>query len=302
MQSEGIELGKVFPSAMSSKASCKASSRELLGTSVQGLAVFNEHQWRTQSAPAWDVPDTCKDLLSQLFAQGGTLAPKAISEQVEPGAWWKLLSDEVHVPKEETKDFPQPSTQHSSKNVAQPGMVPGDPGFLSDQRRLSTEEFVLPQRGINPQNDSPKTLDGGSTTDTSDDDLDSVQAKPKEPTSIIPTRQSSNSSNSSSPERLTEANKSTPPKSMGLLGRIGGASNPSNSPSKPTLGQIGVIGKTLRAPSEAPSESRAQQTNRTKSPGLPRETSPERADRKREQLKRELEEKSKAGVKKKRKF
>ncbi|KAL8785169.1 MAG: hypothetical protein Q9213_003515 [Squamulea squamosa] len=302
MQAEGIELGKVFPSAMSSKASRKANWREELGKSVQGLAMFNEHQWRTQSAPAWEVPNTCKDLLSQLFAQGGTLASKAISEQVELDAWWERLDDEEHVSEEEKKDFRQYSTQHPVKNEAQTGLVLDNPGFVSDQRQLSPEENVLPQREINPQNDSPKTLDGGSTTDTSDDDLDSVQPKPKEPESMKPTRQSSNSSSSSSPERPTEANKSTPPRSIGLLGRIGGASNPSNSPTKPTLGQIGVIGKTLKAPSEAPSESSAQLTNRTKSPGLPRETSPERADRKREQLKRELEEKSKAVAKKKRKF
>lgn len=61
------------------------------------------------------------------------------------------------------------------------------------------------------------------------------------------------------------------------------------------------MGTTAKGPSDARSEDSAQRTKHTTSPSLPRETSPERADRKREQLKRELEEKSKI-VKKKRKF
>ena len=144
-------------------------------------------------------------------------------------------------------------------------------------------------------------MDGDSTTDTSDEDLDSMQTGRKPQESMEPLGQPSSSSDSDSPNPPSEPRKRTPPKSTPLLGRIGGASKPIISPTKPKLGQVGGMGKTSKRPSDAGPDGSAQPAKHTKSPSLPRETSPERADRKREQLKRELEEKSKV-VKKKRKF
>ena len=113
---------------------------------------------------------------------------------------------------------------------------------------------------------------------------------------------SKSSSDTNSPEPFPETSKNPPSKPKGLLGRIGGAPKPTTSPTKPKLGQVGAIGTTIKAPPKASSTGSAQSEKHDKSPSLPRESSPERADRKREQLKRELEEKSKVGVKKKRKF
>ncbi|KAL8759139.1 MAG: hypothetical protein Q9199_000959 [Rusavskia elegans] len=302
MQNEGIELGKIFPSAMSSKSSRKASSREEVGKMVQGLATFDERQWRNQFATEQDVPGSCRDLLSQLFAHGGAFASTAINEQVDSGAWWERLSDGSHAMDEDKKDSAQSPVQQSVKHeTQQPKATPGNSPAPSDEHQPSPGEMVLPHRGSSFQDSSPKTMDGDSTTDTSDDDHDSMQRRPKGRESMKPIEQPSSSSDSNSSEPPAEPRKKTPPQSMPLLGRIGGASQLTMSPTKPKLGQVGGIGTTAKGSSDARSGGSAQATKHTNSPSLPRETSPERADKKREQLKRELEEKSKV-VKKKRKF
>ncbi|KAL8675197.1 MAG: hypothetical protein Q9168_000450 [Polycauliona sp. 1 TL-2023] len=250
MQNEGIELGKVFPSAMSSKSSRKASSRDEVGKVVQGLAVYDERQWSN----AMDVE---KEKSQQ--------SPHFIKSENQP------LTKQA--------DLPAPSHEHQS----------------------SSEKNLLPKAGSSLLELPQGTTDGDSTTDTSDDDLDLAQTKLKGPESIKAAENPGSPSESTSPEPPAEPQKTTLLKSMPLLGKIGAISKPTISPTKPKLGQIGGVGTTSKGPSDARSEANAQTRKHTKSPSLPRETSPERADRKREQLKRELGEKSKA-VKKKRKF
>lgn len=108
------------------------------------------------------------------------------------------------------------------------------------------------------------------------------------------------------------------PKPKAKLGKIGGkaktTSNTSINPSssngispkpeeiKPTL-HTRLKSQTEKGSVPADERARgARATVRPESFSLPRETSQERANRKREQLKRELEIKSQAGAKKKRKF
>ena len=144
MQTEGIELGKVFPSAMSSKSSRRTTSREELGKSVQGLAVFNEHEWRTQFVLGRDIPGSCRELLSRLSAQAGAFASTPINEQVEPDAWWERLSDGGHARDEEKEDSPQSPVRDSVKYETQVSSPKGiatiqDSSFcLSQGRRQVT--------------------------------------------------------------------------------------------------------------------------------------------------------------------
>lgn len=129
------------------------------------------------------------------------------------------------------------------------------------------------------------------------------------------------------------------PKSRQKLGKIGGKSKdrspdaPTIPASKPKLGKIGEKGKgggvglvssqnkstawknqediasskqgatdPLAAPMSIEPERRGRTAEQPPEPSPPRETSQEKADRKRAQLKRELENKSHAAVKKKRRF
>ncbi|KAL9000983.1 MAG: hypothetical protein Q9169_000467 [Polycauliona sp. 2 TL-2023] len=297
MQNEGIELGKVFPSAMSSKSSRRASSREEVGKVVQGLAVFDERRWSEQLTFHRDVPNGRRDLLEQLFAQDGAFAAATVNEQIDPGAWWEGLKASGHTKDEEKKDSSVVKSK-TTPSMTTPHHLP----VSSNEHQPSPKAVALPQRDNSLQNHSPGTMDGDSTTDTSDDDLNQVQTKLRGQESIKAAERPSSSSDSDIPDPPAEPKKDTHVKPMPLLGRIGGTSQPTVSPTKPKLGQVGGSGMTSRGPSDARSEMLAQPpTKNTRSPSLPRETSPERADRKREQLKRELEEKSKV-VKKKRKF
>ena len=129
------------------------------------------------------------------------------------------------------------------------------------------------------------------------------------------------------------------PKSRQKLGKIGGKGKdcspdaPAIPTSKPKLGKIGGKGKgggvglvssqnkstawkneediasskqeatdSLAAPTSREPERRGRTAEQPPEPSPPRETSQERADRKRAQLKRELENKSHTAVKKKRRF
>lgn len=115
MQAEGIELGKVFPSAVSAKSGRKAGSREDLGNSVQGLGAFNEHQWRAQSIDGRQMPGSCRELLLKLLAQRSGLASTGIIEQVEHGEWWELVGDEPDLEVNERKDSPHAHTNKAVK-------------------------------------------------------------------------------------------------------------------------------------------------------------------------------------------
>ncbi|KAI4129712.1 MAG: hypothetical protein LQ338_002096 [Usnochroma carphineum] len=165
--------------------------------------------------------------------------------------------------------------------------------------------MTLPQRGTNPQTREKETADDGSTTETSDEDFDTKQPQPRESQHNPRTRsEESSSSASSSPEPAGKTRQNLPPRPKGVLGRIGGASKPTVSPSKHKLGQIGGTSASARSPKPASKspEPKSRLSKQPESPPSPRGSNRERADEKREQLKRELEEKSKHGTKKKRKF
>lgn len=115
MQNEGIELGKVFPSAISSKSSRKASSRDEVGKVVQGLATFDEHQWSSQIASNRDVPRGCRELVSKLFAHDVGFASKTVPEQVDVGAWWERLGDQSDATYEEKEVLPPHSLPQSAQ-------------------------------------------------------------------------------------------------------------------------------------------------------------------------------------------
>lgn len=201
--------------------------------------------------------------------------------------------------------------------------------------------------------------EGGSTTDESDDDLQSSHSKPlplrldgpaasdsandfKDTQSELMNLDDDGLTASGSDTDDVPAKTHSVPISRPKLGKIGGKGKES-SPEilavptlKPRLGKIGGKGKPGKVggtesvssqnegaasnkPEESVSpkrearmqtaaattfdpESRGRTAQQPLEPSFPRETSQERANRKREQLKRELESKSQAATKKKRRF
>ncbi|KAL8937442.1 MAG: hypothetical protein Q9211_003687 [Gyalolechia sp. 1 TL-2023] len=300
MQAEGIELGKVFPGALSSKSSSKANSKESIGKSVRGLGPFDEAQWQTHLSDDLDIPRSCSSLLSQLFSPGVTLNMPKIDEQLSDGAWWERISTRDR-PVDDESDSHQSQSQSSTSKDFQP--TPADLGEPTAKGHPASTKMTLPQRESNPVSTAPETTSDGSTTETSDDDLDSVPPKARESEeSSKPVVEHNNSSSNGTSVGKSSQHQSLKPK--GMLGRIGGAPKPSLPSSKPKLGRIGRMGNTARPqkPESKSPEPRARSPVQKGSSSPLRETSQERADKKREQLKRELEEKSRLGAKKKRKF
>ncbi|KAL8713329.1 MAG: hypothetical protein Q9220_002528 [cf. Caloplaca sp. 1 TL-2023] len=306
LQSAGVDLGKVFPGAAPSKSSRKPNSREEISKSVSGLAAFDQDQWRLERACDTAIFNDCDGLLSQLFAHGKSLAPSLIKGKVDSRAWWEELSAEVPHIHGETHG---PLDNNSPSPDGKESRTPKEPSRVHPVKpSTSPKQIVLPERGSNSKASTPETLTGDSSLDASDDDLNSMQPvdKNKKPGSVPVSRRSSTSSASttSSPEPSRVASKQTSLKPEGVLGKLGGDSGPESPPKKPKLGQIGglkPLDKPLNLPPN-PSERKGRPEKKSKSPSPPRETSQERADKKREELKRQLEEKSRTGVKKKRRF
>lgn len=121
MQAEGIELGKVFPGAVTSKFGRKATSKEDIGKSVQGLGSFNEHQWQSSFMADPDVPGSCLSLLSQLFSQGGSLSLLNFNEQCSDKAWWENISAECVPMDDESEGILQSHSQSPTANEFQVG-------------------------------------------------------------------------------------------------------------------------------------------------------------------------------------
>ncbi|KAF9872514.1 hypothetical protein CkaCkLH20_10011 [Colletotrichum karsti] len=163
-----------------------------------------------------------------------------------------------------------------------------------------------------PQGSKP----GGSETETeSEDDASASRAEPSSPPKqSVPERTRTSRSGlgqigggkrrSVSPEPLEKAES---PKKGGL-GRIGGAKRHSKSPEPPKKVGLGRIGGGAR-PSKTPepvaldAEDRGRHRSEVKQPEKPRETSQERADKKRNELEKELQRKAASGpARKKRKF
>ena len=194
--------------------------------------------------------------------------------------------------------------------------------------------------------------EGGSTTDGSDEDLQSSHSKslPSRTDKTLASVSTNDSKGIQSEPMALDDDSLTAsasdvdespaithpvPKPKHKLGKIGGKGKdsspetPAITTSKPKLGKIGgnrtesVTGQTKHtvsdrhadpvssksgtrekgaSPKPTDSERRGRTVEQPPEPSPPRETSQERANRKREQLKRELEHKSQAATKKKRRF
>ncbi|KAL8840895.1 MAG: hypothetical protein Q9170_001159 [Blastenia crenularia] len=306
MQAEGIELDKVFPGTTTAKSNRKGNSREDIGNLVQGLGLFNEAHWESQFAHVHEVPQSCSGILSELFSHSASLVLTKIDEQSSDSAWWEYI-DTGGIPQDdESEGTIQSRSQGSTAHEFQRQPTPDHLKKSAAQDYSSPTKMTLPERGSNPKPSALGNASDGSTTESSDEDLDSVKPKPQQarqsPKPIV--EHSSSSSKSGSPEPAGKANQNQSPKLKGVLGRIGGAAKPDVSSSKPRLGQIGGMrssNNSSQPASESPDARGRSPALRTSS-SPPRESSRERADIKREQLKRELEEKSRHGGKKKRKF
>ncbi|KAG0652194.1 hypothetical protein D0Z07_0813 [Hyphodiscus hymeniophilus] len=223
-----------------------------------------------------------------------------------------------------------PSKMRRKKGTPQPNNDTEDDGgeLQSMPTRKPDIGTIKGKKGVEipkaPPPPLPPPIDG-ETTDDEEPVIPQLRATPRREGKLgriggkkqVPLPSSSPSPLRSPSQPPAEASK---PK-KGKLGQIGGKKKEatptpsasqretpsSQTPVKRKLGAIGGRNKAVEARNKSPAleavaETRGRSVNTEKEKSIPRDTSEERAEKKRRELKRELEEKAKAPVKKKRKF
>ena len=93
MQSDGTDLGRVFPGLTSNKAG-KQISRQTLGKSVRGLGKFDEQQWLDRAIKESTSSKDYLSLVSDAFQNG--LSDLSGQVQIpEHNRWWETLGNKT---------------------------------------------------------------------------------------------------------------------------------------------------------------------------------------------------------------
>ena len=66
MQTDGLDMSQIFPGSISSRPSKKTNLRQSMGTSIRGMAEFDEHAWRDRMKREAPVPLDTENILSRL--------------------------------------------------------------------------------------------------------------------------------------------------------------------------------------------------------------------------------------------
>ncbi|CAF9934435.1 MAG: hypothetical protein ALECFALPRED_005946 [Alectoria fallacina] len=357
MQGDGVDLGKVFPGAVSSKSGTGPNVRRALASSIKGLGEFDQDHWEGQLAKDRGSSLHLDDLLPQIFNDHGKDAGEGL-QIPDYGEWWKTVGRNNSQRKAST---PATLEADAKEEIAVEGefqrqSTPPKPSAQAPRREgliMDTEPNMSTTLGKGYADE------GGSTTDESDGDHQSSHSKPsllRKDNAVVSASANGSKENYPQPMVLNDdgltasaseiddnsAKTHSVPKSKPKLGKIGGKGR-DHSPEIPAvprtklkLGKIGGIGRLGKiggtgsgsnqhegapsnrsedpvspkretrdqtaAPMPSEPERRGRKIQRPPEPSPPRETSQERANRKREQLKRELESKSQAATKKKRRF
>lgn len=93
MQSDGSDLGRIFPGAPAGKLGSKFKSRETAAKSVKGLGEFDEDQWRRRLMATNGTMSSIEDLVSSVFASD-LIDVQDFSRNIgDPTGWRTTTSD-----------------------------------------------------------------------------------------------------------------------------------------------------------------------------------------------------------------
>ena len=90
MQGEGIDLGKVFPSVVSTKSGTGPTARRALAKSIRGLGEFDKDRWENQIAQDNGFPRDLDDVLTQVFGNDIKVDGEAL-HITDHAEWWKTI-------------------------------------------------------------------------------------------------------------------------------------------------------------------------------------------------------------------
>ncbi|CAG8313621.1 unnamed protein product [Penicillium salamii] len=379
IETTGVDLGTVFPSAAGSRSSRKATTRSEAARFVKGIEPFDEQTWLAKTALS-DGTGLANNLLQELTGSG---EPGDISKFSQPQAqWWHQLTglsgttardtsqDSEHPPRidrnydepvssshvdiegestassdddefqsEPAKSKRSPLGQKPGKKSPSPVPLPAEPddeATASDsdpepeprRNRIPTVSKSPEPPAPVPQ-EKPSRKTGGLGVIGGKKSKEGYSVAPTQPRSS-PEHQGAQKSpqedrfnDSPPPTFSTPPQRETNAKRPGKLGMIGGKAKAKvhvpvqNDPSPPVVETRALspdqssltqskdtreaTPDVVRKEGSPLSASRTAETS-TSGPPAELETDEQRADRRREELKRALEAKGKAPAKKKRRF
>ena len=88
MQGDGIDLGNVFPSAVSTKAGTGPTARRALAKSIRGLGEFDKDRWEYEIAKNNEFPQDLDDVLIQVFDNDMNVDSEGL-HITDHAEWWK---------------------------------------------------------------------------------------------------------------------------------------------------------------------------------------------------------------------
>lgn len=90
MQGDGVDLGKVFPSAVSSKSAAGPNARWAIAKSIRGLEEFDQDQWQSQLGNDYGLSGKLSDFLAKVFDDDSKDTGEALQIS-DYGEWWESV-------------------------------------------------------------------------------------------------------------------------------------------------------------------------------------------------------------------
>ena len=113
MQGDGIDLGKVFPSAVSTKAGTGPTARRALARSIKGLGEFEKDRWENQIAKDNEFPKDLDDVLTQVFDNDIKVDNEGV-QITDYAEWWKVIGPRESHGVEATPPMPQSDAEQEA--------------------------------------------------------------------------------------------------------------------------------------------------------------------------------------------
>ncbi|KAJ5834711.1 hypothetical protein N7447_000737 [Penicillium robsamsonii] len=305
METLGVDLGSVFPSAAGSRMSRKVITRSDAAKFVKGIAPFEEQAWLAETGVS-EGAGLATNLLQEISQSDDSYDLDTFTQS--RGEWWRQLakrsgtsarepSIKDEVPNEEDREKPL-GTKHIDAGGASTASSDVD-----EFQRQETPPRLKSQHGkgkASPTKQTPRKKSPPPPVLPSEEDEATASDSESEPEPAPRQRRIPRVSKSPEPAAPQPKAREPPKLSKGRLGKIGGkgkkethrrsSPSPSPPPSPPTqvreapkrpkggLGMIGGKKKQAKEPSPPPAPSPPAQARESPKPQEPSE-SPEEEQR-----------------------
>ncbi|KAL9080793.1 MAG: hypothetical protein Q9157_000489 [Trypethelium eluteriae] len=312
LETSGADLTTIFPGATGAKSLKKGVTRESVAKYVKGFARFEEREWVKQSRLALTNQNLSQDVIGNLSQAQPLPSGQSTVLPLSLRHWFR------DNPVQAACDYPE---MHPVKRNQQDSATPDHAVPAHDEHQDESEDDPLFQRptSLSREGIDERLRDTRATNDDDDDD-DSTEDEEDEPR--LPTATSGSVATQHGEKDTTSSSNTILP--MKKLGMVGGRNKATSetaalrsspipkTPQKKRVG-LGVIGGKSKVDSSSVTPKSTLGTNtvaeKVENEGkntvedhdVEVETDEQKAARRRDELKRSLESKSKA-PKKKRKF